>query len=1104
MSFRNAKRDDFALSARPSLHASTAPTLASHRGRPAKNIEGTSEVKAPISTRAFARRAQLGSKDHSGPKIASRRTVCGGSRSRSPRTRKSGSSTQKEDKTGGGAATPSNTIIASAPSSSCMFTFARDKRSLGAHMTDDERCVGEVAGLIRANQCRVVLFDRAKRPVAIIKEGWVVRTARHDKDDPRYFMMTRTEFLHFAAFPRPMEQQLQQPTSGKSVKGETWPPLIRRPCAKDVIPLRSVVRAFRVPRGETEAGGFEKYNDGHFVVLELPSRAVIFRADTFKDAEDWARLAQSHANVLRRPSHSLPSAAVPRAPTLSPGRTARPGSSRIVVVGATPPLPPSALRQSPPPPPTPSPPVMTPPNGGNICRSAAAKGTGLLSRSESETPKSAPSTASSKRRALAKASLLQLKPALNEQRESTDEIKQITPIIAEPSLMPSSPTIKRNGDTALVAFYEEATICSVCREEFRFNRSKRPCGKCARPCCTHCLTYDIKRTPVCCVCFSEHVDSVACASRSLSSSAYEQLVYHGTVDGQDGNESDMDFDEEVDVVSQYATSINLGAPVRAVIRSMKQNGVPEKYARRFTAQLGDDAVLAFSEYYESQTGNNATSTDGNEQGVGGASMRDTITVQIEAKFRTDVVLEGSLFDFGPNRQNASDLLPTEIAATKAAFCSKAKMKVFTTESTGANQEKWLREITLVPVQRAQNIAIALSRFKPALFPQLADILFSIGELDDNKINATGLELLIPTTPTPEESRMLQLYSGDSSRLRIAERWMRLLCTSKQEDPVDKFQGFLLGQTLLSRISSVLEKCVSISSACKEVMSSKRFQRVVEAVLQICNVLNENTRLGDADALSLASLLRLTFTRTTSGASNSHEATTMVQYLVKFLFQRGEGEACKLLEDMPNVLSAAKLEKGHIVRQSKELAKDLEMLQKVIAREESLGPLLTNERLIEGNIKAMNATPDGEEETNGTAASSSARGSLLHDIRHASIHREERQQKKKQRSTSSGCRRASIFFRTNEIRAAWIKHLKSICNKVAVELLAVQAATEQMVSDYSTLLRYCCEDDDAFRSSDEGALKIISQFVDAVERAVKENDSTPLDPLDHPSVMLRQR
>ena len=243
--------------------------------------------------------------------------------------------------------------------------------------------------------------------------------------------------------------------------------------------------------------------------------------------------------------------------------------------------------------------------------------------------------------------------------------------------------------------------------------------------------------------------------------------------------------------------------------------------------------------------------------------------------------------------------------------------------------------------------------------------------------------------------MLQLYSGDSSQLRIAERWMRLLCTSKQEDPVDKFQGFLLGQTLLSRISSVLEKCVSISSACKEVMSSKRFQRVVEAVLQICNVLNENTRLGDADALSLASLLRLTFTRTTSGASNSHEATTMVQYLVKFLFQRGEVEACKLLEDMPNVPSAAKLEKGHIVRQSKELAKDLEMLQKVIAREESLGPLLTNERLIEGNIKAMNATPDGEEETNGTAASSSARGSLLHDIRHASIHREERQQKKKQ-------------------------------------------------------------------------------------------------------------
>ena len=46
-------------------------------------------------------------------------------------------------------------------------------------------------------------------------------------------------------------------------------------------------------------------------------------------------------------------------------------------------------------------------------------------------------------------------------------------------------------NSAIAAFYEGATLCSLCHEVFRFNRTKHPCGKCASPCCTQCLAYDI-------------------------------------------------------------------------------------------------------------------------------------------------------------------------------------------------------------------------------------------------------------------------------------------------------------------------------------------------------------------------------------------------------------------------------------------------------------------------------------------------------------------------------------------------------------------------------------------------------------------------------------
>ena len=582
----------------------------------------------------------------------------------------------------------------------------------------------------------------------------------------------------------------------------------------------------------------------------------------------------------------------------------------------------------------------------------------------------------------------------------------------------------------IVSFYESATSCYVCREDFRLDLVKRPCGKCARPCCGLCLGHDIHGTSVCGMCFSEHAESIACASRNLRSDALVHLLPHGAAaESTDDNDSDLDFDEEHAMMAQYYSSINLGAPTRAVMRSMKQDGVSDKQARSFAAQVGNAALTAYSEFYEGGADNGLRAEGANAPAPNKPTPRDTITVQIEAKFREGLLIEGSLFDFGPNRQQSDGLLPLEIADAKQAFRSMgtAKAPASAEPRVPSAMGQQAKEVTFVTVHRAQNIAIALRRFKTALFPQQADILYSIGEQDLQKVTTAMVELLVATVPTADEVRALRAYSGDPSQLRTAERWMALLCSSLKELPVEKFKGFVLGQTLKSRISFVLNKCSTVTTACIQVMASRRFQRMVEATLQLCNLLNKDTRLGDADALSLASLSRLKFTRVTNGGEKN-ERPTLLEYLVKFLDERGEGDICKLLEDLPDVASAAQLEEQHIYLQSQELAKDLEMLQKIIAHEDALGTLKTSE--------------------------------------------------------SAEPRRASLFFRSEEVRQDWLTKMRSICGEVAVELLAVQAATDQMARESKKLSKYCCEDSSSTNSGLH-ALRAISQFATEVEKAVRK-------------------
>ena len=929
-----------------------------------------------------------------------------------------------------------------------------------ARMPSMDRRIADVDNLVHLNQCREVLFERAKRPVRVIKEGWFAkRNAWLSKDERRYFMITRTELIYFTKEP---EAKGHISTSGEHKPHAHIPVLLPRPLPSDVIPLRSVVRAFRVARGETEAGGFEKFNDGHFIILELPSKAVILRADTIKDAQDLARLLKVHAELLRQPKSLSP-----YSPPLTHSETQEEpvhDESRILLpTDNSIPHSVSPLSKSD---------AIEPKKDAWTTDSLNTPPKNISSVFASITPQPIKST--SKRRTFAKASHFGMKELdkskqtaharLKREQADVETLEQMEVKMKKQTSKAEASNSRTTKNSAIAAFYEGATLCSLCHEVFRFNRTKHPCGKCASPCCTQCLAYDIDWNAVCCICYAEHVDSIACSGSNRKSSGTEKhqlAAQDPNGDFMYENDSDVDADEEFNVLNHYATLVNLGAPVQSVIRSMKQNEVPSKYAGSFAKQYGNDATVVFNESYGDLKSYGKRKEAGyRDLNDAVASNRETITVQIEAKFRSGVSLGGSLFDFSSEGEMKKDLMPTEIADVKKIFRSTEKTRGLENNRMNGSERSTNsdREITLLNVQRAQNVAIVLSRFKCKSFPDLAELLFAFGDLADEKVDVTSAQILMTTFPSTEEKQIIMSYSGNLSQLRIAEQWMSLLCSSKAEDPFDKINAFVIVKTILQRLSAVLDDCTSISAACTQVMTSKRLQRIVEAALQLCNVLNENTKFGNADALSLASLLKLASIRATSG-HKSNERPTILQYLVKLMCERGEQHVCHLTEEMPEIALAGKIEEQHLLRQSQELAEELERLQSLIICEERHHPILGNSDDIEcasfNHSKGINVTHVHKEGDPYMNCKNDAKQNHSRDESYT-----------------------SIFFRSQNSRKVWLVKMRETFNTAAVALLAVQSAVDQMTQAYRKLFAYCCEE---IVANEQSILQKIGKFVINIEK-----------------------
>ncbi|XP_034702496.1 formin-like protein 3 [Vitis riparia] len=182
-------------------------------------------------------------------------------------------------------------------------------------------------------------------------------------------------------------------------------------------------------------------------------------------------------------------------------------------------------------------------------------------------------------------------------------------------------------------------------------------------------------------------------------------------------------------------------------------------------------------------------------------------------------------------------------------------------------------IQIINPKKAQNLSILLR----ALNVTTEEVYDALKE--GNELPAELLQTLLKMAPTPDEELKLRLFSGNTSQLGPAERFLKVLV----EIPFafKRMEALLFMSSLQEEVSSIKESFAALEVACKELRNSRLFLKLLEAVLKTGNRMNDGTFRGGAQAFKLDTLLKLSDVKGIDGK------TTLLHFVVLEII-RSEG------------------------------------------------------------------------------------------------------------------------------------------------------------------------------------------------------------------------
>jgi diaphanous 2 len=96
------------------------------------------------------------------------------------------------------------------------------------------------------------------------------------------------------------------------------------------------------------------------------------------------------------------------------------------------------------------------------------------------------------------------------------------------------------------------------------------------------------------------------------------------------------------------------------------------------------------------------------------------------------------------------------------------------------------------------------------------------------------------------------------------------------------------------------------------MNSERLARILQKMLAVGNVMNEGSRKGQVAGFTLDSLLKMLSTK------GVDKQTTVLDYVVRMIFERGERSVLNVTDDLNMVEESMRIPSDDVVRDSERL------------------------------------------------------------------------------------------------------------------------------------------------------------------------------------------
>ncbi|KAG7670605.1 hypothetical protein Ndes2526A_g00379 [Nannochloris sp. 'desiccata'] len=167
-------------------------------------------------------------------------------------------------------------------------------------------------------------------------------------------------------------------------------------------------------------------------------------------------------------------------------------------------------------------------------------------------------------------------------------------------------------------------------------------------------------------------------------------------------------------------------------------------------------------------------------------------------------------------------------------------------------------VRIIPLPRANNISIMLTQFSE--FGDTEGIKKAL-LTGSPALTRDHLERLGQIAPTPDEVKGLTTYRGLPSELSPPEQFLLAMTD------IPRLHAKIAALMFVRQFSSLCEDASGglsvLRSACEQLQTSKKLQRVLAAVLASGNAINAGTHRGNAEAIKLESLLKLGDVKVTS-------------------------------------------------------------------------------------------------------------------------------------------------------------------------------------------------------------------------------------------------